>query len=80
MLNITNTMSTSWLTVTTLQVSVRFWPGLWRGAEGFASRDELLLVLRDVEQVDPRHIVEPVEPSLNLPVVDPSSTPLRGSA
>ena len=49
--------------LTTLQVSVRFWPGLWRGSEGFASREELLLVMRDVEQVDlpiiVEHIVEP---------------------
>ena len=45
---------------TTLQVSVRFWPGLWRGSEGFASREELLLVMRDVEQVD-RRILEPID-------------------
>ena len=38
----------------TLQVSVRFWPGLWRGSEGVASREELLLVMRDVEQVELR--------------------------
>ena len=56
-INIINTMRTSWLT--TLQVSVRFWPGLWRGSEGFASRDELLLVMRDVEQVDWHLIVKP---------------------
>ena len=40
---------------------MRFWPGLWRGSEGFASRDELLLVMRDVEQVDlpiVEHIVD----------------------
>ena len=36
------------------QVSVRFWPGLWRGSEGIASREELLLVMRDVEQVGHR--------------------------
>jgi len=33
------------------QVSVRFWPGLWRGSEGVASREELLLVMRNVEQL-----------------------------
>ena len=31
---------------------MRFWPGLWRGSEGVASREELLLVMRNVEQVE----------------------------
>lgn len=35
----------------TNQVAVRFWPGRWEGAEGAASREELVLVLREVEQV-----------------------------
>ena len=71
-INIINTMRTSCLT--TLQVSVRFWPGLWRGSEGLASRDELLLVMRDVEQVG-RHIVKTLNrlaslTSLNLPPIE----------
>ena len=61
------------------QVSVRFWPGLWRGSEGIASREELLLVMRDVEQVGHRiHLLFILDHGM-LPVVDPSSTPLRGS-
>ena len=62
---------------------MRFWPGLWRGSEGFASRDELLLVMRDVEQVDLAclpNIYTQLVSSWMLPVVNSSSTPLRWSS
>ena len=66
--------------LTKLQVSVRFWPGLWRGSEGFASRDELLLVMRDVEQVDlpivehiVDHIVEHIIEHIAEHIVEPAT-------